>query len=862
MNENATSSTTTSGSEESDAQENANARANTDVQPHGIPYTAGFEDANGVTVSNNVANADEPHDVVIDDIEPARTRNPADLIMAFLCLLSGVIIVFVAVYLRGFTTGVESDAHNAGRAFDWLLDLPVSVLQQLATLAIVLSVLIHMLASKEWVQAALSTLSMFTGYLVVRAISYGISRIGGIALVNALDSLGVFPGSALLPDIYAGLGAFLTMTGPRRSRSSVKWGWNILYAVAVILVIVSWHSLAGTLISLCIGGLVGLLFRFAIGTQNNGAWGEQVIHALRDIGISVTSLSRRPSENNESGVLQTSLDDDLVENSRLYDAVDIHGKRYIVSVLDAQTHAAGYLNQLWQWLRLNGVAMRRDRSAIDADHHHYAMLLALHHIGLPAADIIGVSDYEESSILVFNASGTIVPIDISTISDMDMTTLMRDMRTAHIKGFTHRRITPDTLARTSSGRAMIAGWHNGDYASNATNVMLDRVQLLMLLGALNGVERTLECARNIWGDDELIELTPFIQKAAVPSATRALPTWNKQIMDDLRSSIKGFASEWMDETQETVTLSRFNVRSFVGIVLLIIAVAVIFTQMQPEAVIKAVTGAKPAWAVACLFFSLLAWLGSATVLGAFMDSSRRHYFALYCSQVASGFTAVSMPAGVGPAFVNLQHLRKSGYRNTEATAIMSATWLIPGATTIVLLLGIGVFTGRNTFSGMIPTNTLIVVIGAVVLLISAAMAIAPVRHLLTTRLLPLLKSYVRQLLDIMSQPRQLIISILGSLILNFSIGFGFWAALLAFGYHTNPLETTFVFLLANTLGSAVPTPGGLGAIEAALTFAFTSVGVPAAVALSATLLYRVCFYWLRIPLGALAMKWMDRHNLI
>ena len=71
-----------------------------------------------------------------------------------------------------------------------------------------------------------------------------------------------------------------------------------------------------------------------------------------------------------------------------------------------------------------------------------------------------------------------------------------------------------------------------------------------------------------------------------------------------------------------------------------------------------------------------------------------------------------------------------------------------------------------------------------------------------------------------------------------------------------------MFLLANALGSAVPTPGGLGAVEAALTFAFTSVGVPPAVALSATLVYRGAFYWLRIPLGALAMKWLDRHNLI
>ena len=46
-------------------------------------------------------------------------------------------------------------------------------------------------------------------------------------------------------------------------------------------------------------------------------------------------------------------------------------------------------------------------------------------------------------------------------------------------------------------------------------------------------------------------------------------------------------------------------------------------------------------------------------------------------------------------------------------------------------------------------------------------------------------------------------------------------------------------------------------MEAALTFAFVAVGVPQGVALSATLLHRVVFYWLRIPLGAAAMKWLS-----
>lgn len=180
----------------------------------------------------------------------------------------------------------------------------------------------------------------------------------------------------------------------------------------------------------------------------------------------------------------------------------------------------------------------------------------------------------------------------------------------------------------------------------------------------------------------------------------------------------------------------------------------------------------------------------------------------------------------------------------------------------MLLLTIGLFTGRNTLSGMIPTNTLIMVIAIVALVVSAAMAIPPVRHLVTEKYLPVVKVYARNLVNVLARPKELALGIAGALVLNLATGLGFWAALMAFGYHTNPAETTFIFLLANTLGSAVPTPGGLGAVEAVLSVAFTAVGIPSSIAVSATLVYRIAFYWLRIPVGALAMKWLDMHNLI
>ncbi len=48
------------------------------------------------------------------------------------------------------------------------------------------------------------------------------------------------------------------------------------------------------------------------------------------------------------------------------------------------------------------------------------------------------------------------------------------------------------------------------------------------------------------------------------------------------------------------------------------------------------------------------------------------------------------------------------------------------------------------------------------------------------------------------------------------------------------------------------TPGGLGFVEAGLTAVLVLAGVPAAVAISATLLYRLVSFWLPIPIGLVA----------
>lgn len=803
--------------------------------------------------------------LVIEDTQPSLVRNWADLLYALSAIAVAILTVLSTMWLSATTVGVEIDARSASKIIGLTVTgIPCALIQQGLTLIVVAEVIAFMAAQKRWIDTAISVITLFISYGSIWLLSDAIASTHNLPLLSALHSQPTNSVTELLPDMYAVLVAFLTVSGPRKEYKHVMLGWNALFIVSAILLFSSWDSYPAALISCCVGRAIGTLIRFAKGTSSKGAWGDDIVIALKNIGIdNLTQLTRRTQQADHTGVLRSSLDDDLIENSRLYDATDIHGMHYVISVLDNQVHLPGYLNQLWQWVRLIDIPTRRDRSARHSVHHHLSMLLVLRNLHLPTANVYGVCDSDKSSIMVFHAANALLPCNLNTLTVEDAAKLMRYVDAANMRGITHRRITPETIARLEDGTPVVAGWQNGDVASDSTNIALDKVQLLTLIAACTDIDTSIKAALNAWGADKLAEILPFMQKAAIPASTRSLPSWNKKVFEHLCNKLSQTVALHTDEEDyDTVRLARFNIRFFVSLVLAIIAIAVIATQWHPQEVFAALKHANNLMVLLCFIFSMLAWVGSAITLGSFMDDQKPSSTILFASQAASGFTAVSMPAGVGPAFVNMQLLKKNGYNSTQATAITSAVWLIQALITTIVLLVIGIFTGKNVLSGMIPTHMLITVIGIITLLICTLMAIPKARKIIRKHYLPILSDYGRQIKELVSHPLQLIGGSFGAIVLVSCIGLGYWVALLAFGYYANPWETILLFILANTAGSAIPTPGGLGAVEASLTFAFTSVGVPPTIALSATLLYRLMFYWLRIPIGAFAMNWLSSRELV
>ena len=153
----------------------------------------------------------------------------------------------------------------------------------------------------------------------------------------------------------------------------------------------------------------------------------------------------------------------------------------------------------------------------------------------------------------------------------------------------------------------------------------------------------------------------------------------------------------------------------------------------------------------------------------------------------------------------------------------------------------------------------LVVIGIVVLALAATLLIPVVRAWVGKRVMPTLRQTWPRLVEVVGQPGRLLLGLGGNVVTTLGYVLAFDAALHGLGQQVSLVQVAIVYLAGTTLGALVPTPGGVGTTEAALAAGLGTVaGINPGVAFSVAVLFRVLTYWLRIPLGWVAMRHLQR----
>jgi uncharacterized protein (TIRG00374 family) len=269
------------------------------------------------------------------------------------------------------------------------------------------------------------------------------------------------------------------------------------------------------------------------------------------------------------------------------------------------------------------------------------------------------------------------------------------------------------------------------------------------------------------------------------------------------------------------------------------------------------------WALLALAVSGLGYAGSATSLWA-SASEAVNYRNVLIMQVANKFAATTTPAGVGGLALSTRFLQKSGLGALRATTAVALQQSVQVITHICLLIFFSTVVGVSAnLAPFVPSATVLYLIaGAALGVVGTFIFLPKARRWLGTAVRPRLKEVGTHLVELAREPKRLGLIVLGCAATTLSGALALWASISAFGGDTSFVTVTIVTMIGGTLASAAPTPGGVGAVEAALIGGLAAFGVPAAVAVPSVLLYRVLTCWLPVFVGWPVMRWMTEQELI
>ncbi|MFB7912720.1 lysylphosphatidylglycerol synthase domain-containing protein [Streptomyces sp. NPDC056061] len=313
---------------------------------------------------------------------------------------------------------------------------------------------------------------------------------------------------------------------------------------------------------------------------------------------------------------------------------------------------------------------------------------------------------------------------------------------------------------------------------------------------------------------------------------------------------------------EPVRLERIKPRTLVSCIAGAIAAYFLISQVTQPDFGAVAEQAEWGWVAAAVGFSALSYVAAAMSLLGFVPE-RVPFGKTVLAQVAGSFVKIVAPAAVGGVALNTRFLQRAGVRPGLAVASVGASQLFGLGCHILLLAAFGYLTGtEKTPSSLTPSRTVIAGLLTVAVLVLVVTAVPFLRKFVVTRVRSLFAGVVPRMLDVVQRPQKLLTGIGGMLLLTGLFVMCLDASIRAFSGpdvpHLSYASVAVVFLAGNALGSAAPTPGGMGAVEGALTLGLIAVGLPKEVAAPAVLLYRLLTLWLPVLPGWICFNHLTR----
>lgn len=643
------------------------------------------------------------------------------------------------------------------------------------------------------------------------------------------------------------LAAVLTVSGPWLPARWRHWWWALLLAFVPIHLVVSAIVPARALLGLAVGWLVGSLVVLVVGTPALEVPLEAAVRAMARRGFVVSRLSVVRPAGRGPLVLSAGCDEPDSEA--------------VVELYGPHQRSGGTLRQLWIKLRLRDTetaplltSMRR------AVEHRALMTIAIGQVNLANTATIAVATLDRGWILYSHKPPDGLPLGRCARSTpvekvWQALRILNDQQIAHgdLRG---NEITVD------GGTVLFGGFHSAEYGATEAQLQSDIAQLLVTTSALYEPKSAVAAAIEAFDRDTILSASRRLTKVAVPRPIRRSISDAGVVISAARAEVK--RQTGADQIKPE-TITRFTRSQIIQLVLFgaLVYVAYPFISTAPTFFFQLRT-ANWWWALLGLAVSALTYVGAAAALWASADETV-NFWRLSIAQVANTFAATTTPAGVGGLALSTRYLQKGGglsaMRATTAVALQQSVQVIMH---LVLLILFSTVAGASmNLSHFVPTATVLYLIAGLALGIVGTFLFVPtLRRWLATDVRPKLKEVTTDLVEVAREPKRLGLIVVGCAGTTLGAALALWTSVEAFGGGASFVTCTVVTMVGGTLASAAPTPGGVGAVEAALIGGLAAFGVPAAIGVPSVLLYRVLTCWLPVFAGWPVMRWLTKNEMV
>jgi uncharacterized protein (TIRG00374 family) len=642
------------------------------------------------------------------------------------------------------------------------------------------------------------------------------------------------------------LAAVLTVSGPWLPARWRHWWWTLLLAFIPIHLVVSAIVPARSLLGLAVGWFVGALVVLVSGTPALEVPLDGAVRAMAKRGFAVTGLT----------VVRPAGSGPLVLSAATEDPDDIA----VVEMYGPHQRSGGALRQAWRLVRLRGsetaplqASMRR------AVEHRALMAIAIGDLGVANTSTIAVGTLDRGWTLYAHKRIRGEPLKESHTST-PVAEVWESLHKLQDHQISHGDLR-DKEITVSHGAVLFGGFGSAEYGANDNQLQSDIAQLLVTTSALYGADNAVGAAIDVLGKDTVLKASRRLTKTAVPKHIRDSVNDPKTVISRSRAAVMRQTGA---EKIQSETITRFTRGQLIQLVLLValVYVAYPFISTVPT-FFNALGTANWWWALLGLAISASTYLGAAAALWASADESV-NFWRLSIAQVANTFAATTTPAGVGGLALSTRILQKSGLSTVRATTAVALQQSMQVIMHILLLIFFSTAAGAGTdLSHFVPKATMLYLIAGVALGIVGTFLLVPnLRRWLATAVQPKVKEIAKDIIEVAREPKRLALIVLGCTGTTLGAALALWTSVEAFGGHATFVTVTVVTMVGGTLASAAPTPGGVGAVEAALIGGLAAFGIPAAVSVPSVLLYRVLTCWLPVFVGWPVMQWLTRNDMV